>query len=164
MCEPAFPPYGRFVVHVVAYRYVLLLPALQTFAVPHLLPMFPLCRARVPGLCLAIPMAVSCFVHLPSLSPSLLFLLPLRHPSSPSVWLVLFLFVDDLLGILCLFCRDPSLCADRGVCHSLLSCWDPSTVGPTVSGFPGRGFLHLCPTRGEERPQHTVDSKSHPQS
>ena len=47
---------------------------------------------------------------------------------------------------------------------SLLSFWVPSTVGPTVSGLPGLGFLHLHPTRGEERPQHTVDSEPHIQS
>ena len=63
-----------------------------------------------------------------------------------------------------LFDRDPFLCAGRRVCPSLLSFWDQSTVGPTVSGLPGLEFLHLHPTRGEEHPQHTIDSKSHAQS
>ena len=76
-----------------------------------------------------------------------------------------FLLLNLSFVILRLFvCRDPFLCADRRVCHSFLSFWVPSTVGPTASGLPGLGFLHLHPTRGEERPQHTVDSKPHIQS
>ena len=78
-----------------------------------------------------------------------------------SMVICFFLFLGRSSDLLSCFLR---FCFSSGFLHSLLSFWVPSTVGPTVSGLPGLEFLHLHPTRGEERPQHTVDSKPHIQS